>query len=305
MKIYQWCLRREQHERVRGVRGERSERVRGETVRGGSVTANDWNGLSKQFNHQTSDSYRIQQLILPNHYFQFKQFKVEQEKSSMKVCTDSCLFGAWIADKFERKCVDAKNILDIGSGTGLLSLIIAQKFAGTIDAIEINVSSYLQTKENFIKSPWNARLRVFHGDIKNLNSPVKYDFIISNPPFFENDLKSPDQNKNEAKHRGSLSLEALLQSIKNNLTVHGRFALLLPYHRIQYFKDLAREKDFYLSEELLVKQTPNHPYFRGILLFVTKPTFTISNELIIKDKRGNYTQSFQLLLRDYYLDLNP
>ena len=222
----------------------------------------------------------------------------------MKVCTDSCLFGAWVADKLEKGCIDPKNILDIGSGTGVLSLIIAQKFSGTIDAVEINENSYLQTKENFIKSPWDARLRAIHGNIKNWNSSVKYDFIISNPPFFENDLRSPDQNKNEAKHRASLSLEELLQSIKNNLAVYGNFALLLPYHRIQYFKDLAKGKDFYLTEELLIKQTPDHPYFRGILLFDTKPVSTTSNELIIKDKDGNYTQSFQFLLKDYYLNLN-
>ena len=242
---------------------------------------------------------------MPNHYFQFQQFKVEQEKSSMKVCTDSCLFGAWVADKMEKRWIDAKNILDIGSGTGLLSLMIAQKFSGTIDAIEINEDSYLQTKENFIKSPWDARLRAIHGDVTKWISPIKYHFIISNPPFFENDLKSPDQNKNEAKHPTSLSLKAFLQSIKNNLAVDGNFALLLPYHRIQYFKDLAQENNFYLSEELLIKQTPNHPYFRGILLFDTKPVSTTSNELIIKDKDGNYTQLFQSLLKDYYLALNP
>jgi tRNA1Val (adenine37-N6)-methyltransferase len=223
----------------------------------------------------------------------------------MKVCTDSCLFGAWVTDKMERRCIEAKHILDIGAGTGLLTLMVAQKFSGTIDAIEINENSYLQTKENFIKSPWSERLRIFHGDIKNWNSSVKYDFIICNPPFFENDLISPDQHKNQAKHRASLSLEALLQSIKINLAMHGNFALLLPYHRIQYFKDLAREKDFYLSEELLVKQTPDHSCFRGMLLFETKPSSSFSNELIIKDKDGNYTQSFQFLLRDYYLNLNP
>lgn len=254
--------------------------------------------------NQTTQPSNDSTITLPNNYFQFQKFIVEQEKSSMKVCTDSCLFGAWVADKMERKCINARNILDIGSGTGLLSLMIAQKFSGTIDAIEINESAYLQTKENFIKSPWNARLRSIYGDVKSWNNPVKYDFIVSNPPFFENDLISPDQNKNEAKHRTSLSLKALLESIKNNLIVHGNFALLLPYHRIQYFKDLAREKYVYLSEELMIKQTPNHSYFRGILLFGTKHTSTVSNELIIKDTHGNYTQSFQILLKDYYLNLN-
>jgi len=219
----------------------------------------------------------------------------------MKVCTDSCLFGAWIADKIEEKIFKPKIILDIGSGTGLLSLMISQKSDAKIDAVEIDKDSYLQTKENFWASKWNNRLQAFNADIKNWNGPSKYDFIISNPPFFENDLQSGNKNKNLAKHHDGLILKELLQSIKNNLSKNGNFSVLLPFHRLDYFKTLAAENDFYLNEELLVKQTPNHSYFRAILFFSTKSNAIIINELIIKDDGGNYTESFDFLLKDYYL----
>lgn len=240
---------------------------------------------------------------MPNHYFQFKKFKIEQGKSPMKVCTDSCLFGAWMADKIEKKIIQPAKILDIGSGTGLLSLMVAQKFAGKIDAIEINENSFSLIMENFMQSPWDMRLCAFHGDIKNWNSSEKYDFIISNPPFFEHDLLSPDHDRSQTKHSTSLTLEALLISIKNRLTPHGYFALLLPFHRVQYVKKLAGEKKFHLQEELLIKQTPRHSYFRSIILFGSEPVSAICDELIIKGNDGNYTEPFENVLRDYYLNL--
>ncbi|MEO8820177.1 MAG: methyltransferase [Ginsengibacter sp.] len=219
----------------------------------------------------------------------------------MKVCTDSCLFGAWIAEKIERKEIDPKRILDIGTGTGLLSLMIAQKTSAKTDAIEIDENSFQQTKENFMESQWNQNLQVFHGDIKNWILPEKYDLIISNPPFYENDLRSSNQNKNKAKHHDTLTLKELILSIKINLTNDGNFGVLLPFHRIQFFTNLAIQNDFFISDELLVKQTPNHPFFRGILFFGKQKKSFTSKELIIKNNEGNYTEEFNYLLKDYYL----
>lgn len=238
---------------------------------------------------------------MPNNYFQFKQFRIEQEKSSMKVCTDSCLFGAWAADKIEKKIINPKTILDIGAGTGLLSLMLAQKSNAIVNAVEIDKDSFEQTKENFASSPWHQRLQAFHQDIKEWKMNLKYDFIISNPPFYENDLKSNTLNKNVAKHHEKLTLKELIQCIKNNIADNGYFAILLPYHRIAYFTTIAIENDFYLQEKLIVKQTPGHSFFRGILLFGTKKVNEIQGELIIKNKDGNYTDEFQELLKDYYL----
>ena len=219
----------------------------------------------------------------------------------MKVCTDSCLFGACISNKIEQHTIHPKRILDIGAGTGLLSLMIAQKSNATIDAIEIDEGSCRQASENFLKSPWNEQLHVFHKDIKTLESVLKYDLILSNPPFYENDLVAHKERKNLAKHHVGLTLRELLQSIKNNLDDDGSFAILLPFHRIDYFKNMAAENGFYLNEELLVMQTPKHAYFRGILFFGTTPVPFISRELIIKNNEGNYTEEFNFLLKDYYL----
>ncbi len=219
----------------------------------------------------------------------------------MKVCTDSCLFGAWLADKIEKKILQPKNILDIGSGTGLLSLMLAQKSKAITDAVEIDENSYLQTKENFDKSSWRSQLQTFHADIKRWEAPVKYDLIISNPPFFENDLRSGKPNKNLAKHHDGLTLTELLSSISKHLKEDSYFAILLPFQRLEFFKRMAAANNFYLVDELLVKQTPKHIFFRAMLLFATNKKNFSSNELIIKDEEGNYTEDFKELLKDYYL----
>jgi tRNA1Val (adenine37-N6)-methyltransferase len=221
----------------------------------------------------------------------------------MKVCTDSCLFGAYLSDKIEQKIIQPKRILDIGSGTGLLSLMIAQKSKAIIDAVEIDADSFTQTKKNFLESPWNKQLQAFYADVKSWNASIKYDLIISNPPFFENDLKSENKNKNLAKHHDGLTLKELLQSIKNNLEANGNFAVLLPFHRAEYFKIISQENNFYLKDKLLIKQTQSHSYFREILFFGSKPSQTISKELVIKNDTENYTEDFNFLLKDYYLKL--
>lgn len=239
---------------------------------------------------------------MPNNYFQFKEFIVQQEKCTMKVCTDSCIFGAWIADKIERKIIAPKTILDIGAGTGLLSLMLAQKTNAPIDAIEVNNNCAQQATENFNSCRWNDRLQLFNADIKEWKSQLKYDLIIANPPFFENDLKPVEINKILAKHDEGLTLRELVFVVKNLLIMGGYFAVLLPFPRIANFETLAAKKGFYLVEKLLIKQTPMHPHFRGILLFhKTKITSTI-NELIIKNDFG-YTVAFTKLLTDYYLAL--
>lgn len=241
---------------------------------------------------------------MSNNYFQFKQFKVLQQNSSMKVCTDSCLFGGWFADKIEQQQPQPKSILDIGAGTGLLSLMMAQKTNAKIDAVEIDENSFLQARENFASSPWSSRLQTFHADVKKWYPQIKYDLVISNPPFFENDLKAIQQSKNIAKHHDALTLKDLLTFVKNNLTQDGDFAILLPFHRSDYFKKLAFENSFYLQEEVLVKQTFAHPWFRMMLYFTKKPGNQSSKEIIIKNSAGNYTEEFYSLLKDYYLPHN-
>lgn len=220
----------------------------------------------------------------------------------MKVCTDSCVLGAWVAKKIENK-INPKDILDVGAGTGLLSLMLAQKAPATIDAVEINAAAFKQARENFIASPWNERLQIFHVNIKSWETETKYDLIICNPPFFENDLKPQELNKNEARHDEALKLSDLITIAEQRLNADGYFAILLPYHRILFFEKIAAENNFYLIEKLLIKQTPTHQYFRGILLFSRAGKRSITNELTIKNEIENYTEAFKKLLEDYYLAL--
>lgn len=221
----------------------------------------------------------------------------------MKVCTDACLFGAYTASLIAEGKLTANNILDIGTGTGLLSLMLAQKTAATIDAVEIDKAAYYQARENFEESSWKERLNIFHSDILQFNSTKKYDCIISNPPFFEKDLKSDDDKKNTAKHDSTLTLQQLLEVVVKHLQEDGFFAVLLPYHRINYFIDEASKMNLHLTKKVLVKQTPLHACFRGILFFSRHPISSAKEEISIRDKMGDYTGKFISLLQDYYLYL--
>lgn len=238
---------------------------------------------------------------MPNNYFQFKQFTIHQELCAMKVCTDACLFGAWAADSLQNKAINS--ILDIGAGTGLLSLLLAQRTTAAIDAVEIDTGAFLQATENFLQSPWKERLHITNTDISTFTVEKRYDCIISNPPFFEDDLKSPQQNKNAAKHDTTLTLPVLLQQVKLLLKEDGCFIVLLPYHRVDYFINEALQHNLFCVEKVLVKQTPNHNYFRGMLLFSTNKTEAAIKKITVKDNTGNYTPEFTTLLKDYYLYL--
>jgi tRNA1Val (adenine37-N6)-methyltransferase len=238
---------------------------------------------------------------MANDYFQFKHFIVYQDKCSMKVCTDACILGAWTAKHVITKKILVNRCLDIGTGSGLLSLMLAQKTNAFIDAVEIDKDAFKQATGNFSRSLWSERLRVFHADIKYFNPGVKYNFIISNPPFYQDNLLSPLIIRNIAKHNEALKLDELIIAIKNNLSVNGSFAVLLPYYRIKYFENIASEHNFFLQAKLLIKQTQEHNYFRGILLYNQTNNTPVINELIIKEN-NNYSDDFTLLLKDYYLE---
>ena len=221
----------------------------------------------------------------------------------MKVCTDACIFGAYVAGSIANDNIKTSNCLDVGCGTGLLSLMFAQKNANAmIDAIEIEENAFDQAKENFSISKWNDRLNIFHTDAKDFVSEKKYDLIISNPPFYENELLSNEKNKNIAKHDEGLTLKDLIIIIKKHLSRAGYFAILLPYQRIQYFEDMAEENNLFLQQKLLIRQTPSHNFFRGILFFSDNKYDPKTNELTIKNN-DSYSEDFTILLRDYYLKL--
>lgn len=240
---------------------------------------------------------------MPNSYFQFKQFTIQQDKCAMKVCTDACLFGAWVAEKIS-KDNNIKQVLDIGTGTGLLSLMLAQNMNASIDAVELNKDAADQAEENFSKSLWGNQLSIFNCNIAEHTTAYKYDFIISNPPFFENDLKSADEERNAAMHSSTLTLQNLLLQVKSLLNHNGKVAVLIPYKRCNYFEQLLIENDFFIHQQLNVKQSVNHDFFRSQYIFSLQPGTALErNELMIHDSNKQYTTAFTDLLKDYYLKL--
>jgi tRNA1Val (adenine37-N6)-methyltransferase len=248
-------------------------------------------------------------MVMANTYFRFKQFIVHQDRSALKVSTDSCIFGAWVA---KQRCElpvagytpAPGRALDIGAGTGLLMLMLAQQCNDTIDGVEIDRHSFEQASENIAASPWAARLQLFHGDIKSAALPAPYDFIISNPPFYEGDLHSPTLHKNMAKHDAGLTLEALLDAAGRLTASTGRLAVLLPWQRAGYFQQLAVARGWRVARQLLIRQTPQHNYFRAALLLEKNYAGkAVMEALTIHTAERVYTPEMETLLKPYYLHL--
>ena len=236
---------------------------------------------------------------MPNHYFQFKQFTVWQEHVAMKVCTDACLYGAWLASQIQDQ-TSISNCLDIGTGTGLLSLILAQKTPANIDAVELEAAAAQQAKENFEASPFANQLTVVQADINQWQTEQRYQLVFSNPPFYEHDLASPDVKRNLALHSSALTLEALFLAMNRLVESSGQMSMILPYHRREAAINHALALGWHLNEEASIFQTEKHKAFRSFLLFSQTAKTPFANEIIIK-QNGVYSQAFIALLKDYYL----
>ena len=240
---------------------------------------------------------------MANSFFQFKQFIIHQDRCAMKVTTDSCLFGAWAADDIQKNG-SAKNLLDTGAGTGLLSLMAAQKKPELqIDAIEIDSAAANQALENIANSPWKKRIRVFNEDAKRFTTESKYDLIISNPPFYQNELQSGNQQKNIAHHSENLSLDDVFNVIKQNISATGNFYLLLPYKRNDEITPLLNKYNFSISYKVNVRQSINHGFFRIMIKAGLQNTTVIEEEIPIKENNQQYSKQFIDLVKDYYLHL--
>jgi tRNA1Val (adenine37-N6)-methyltransferase len=223
----------------------------------------------------------------------------------MKVTTDACLFGAWAAKDATESARKIKIVLDIGTGTGLLSLMFAQKNESAhIDAVEVEQQAAVQARENFESSPWRNGISLVHISIKD-HAPVhRYDTILSNPPFYENELQSPDATKNIAHHSGGLSLDELLTAIALRLVPGGVFYVLLPYKRNNEIALLFKKHALYIQEKVLVSQSTKHDHFRIMLKGSNQESPEIrTSELSICNDQQQYTEGFTELLKDYYLKL--
>ena len=242
---------------------------------------------------------------MANPYFKFKQFTIQQDRSAMKVTTDSCLFGAWVAMEVNNKKDDVRNMMDIGTGTGLLTLMVAQKNPQLIiDGIEIDQNACIQAKGNILEAGFNNEIRIFNSDIYDDISGNKYDVIVCNPPFYENELKSANSLKNLAHHDKGLLLEDLLRIIKARLSINGIFYLMLPYKRKKQIEYLFRQNLLCPTKKISVRQSLKHDFLR--VFIEGKPneeTLTEENEISICNESGDYTTEFIHLLKDYYLYL--
>lgn len=239
---------------------------------------------------------------MANSWFQFKQFTVHHDKCAMKVTTDACLFGAWVASKTGNNAA-LRYVLDIGAGTGLLSLMMAQKNPGaSIDAIELDAEAALQATANIAQSPFDERIQIIHQDVLHFEANKKYDLLISNPPFHEKQLASPDDVKNKAHHDATLTLNDLANTCIKLLAPGGVVSILLPFYRKEEALKLFAEQGLFPTIICDVKQSNGHGFFRTMILFGTTAEGPAAHEIItIRNAEQQYCPEFVTLLKDFYL----
>lgn len=233
--------------------------------------------------------------------FRFKQFTVQQDRCAMKVGTDGVLLGAWAP-------VDHRpeTILDIGTGSGLIALMLAQRTdAEQIDALEIDPDAYEQATENFEESPWGDRLFCFHAGLDEfLDDPEQqYDLIVSNPPFHTEHISPSDAARKLARFADSLPLEELVAAASVLLSPTGFFAVILPFKMESHFISGMQEAGFHLAKLTRVKGTSETPVKRSLMAFSRQQTTPDVSELILEEERHEYTPEFSALVRDFYLKL--
>ncbi|MFN4284608.1 MAG: tRNA1(Val) (adenine(37)-N6)-methyltransferase [Lacibacter sp.] len=241
---------------------------------------------------------------MANTYFQFKQFEIQQQHAAMKVSTDSCLFGAWVAARAAASFSCAHRVLDIGTGTGLLMALLAQQCDATIDGIEIEATTAAEAAANCRRTPWHNRLRVLHADVRNQKVAQAYDLVISNPPFYENSLPSESAVHNVAHHGAALTLQQLVAFVAEALNNDGSFAVLLPFFREAEMVALCADKNLQLQQRTRVRHAPGKPFMRSMLWFVKGSTSLIADtDMSIHAATGKYSEDFIQLLQPYYLYL--
>lgn len=232
--------------------------------------------------------------------FQFKQFYLSDDKSAMKLSTDAVLLGAVIPD-FPKGA-----FLDIGTGSGIISMIVAQRSNGKIDAIDIDKHSIDEAKLNFENCKWNERLNAIHCSLQEFvkSTSKKYDLVFSNPPFFEDDLKSPYLARMISKHNDLLSLDDLFIGVSQLMNSNGSFWMIYPYQRISEIEMLAKKSGLYAQREYVVFPHKNKKANRVILSFQkTNPSKIDKESLSIRYPDGSFTDQYRSLTKEFYLNL--
>ena len=233
---------------------------------------------------------------MPNPYFQFKQFTIFHDQCAMKVGTDGVLLGAWT------DCSSASHILDIGTGSGLIALMLAQRSGAAIDALDIDEGACRQTEFNVKNSKFKDRIHVIHSDLKDFTPNKKYDLIVSNPPYFSNSLQAPDKQRNLARHNHTLSFEKLIEKSANLLTENGMIALILPSDAGDIIHSCAVNNGLFLSRKTLVSPKLETPPKRVLVEYSKINKIPEISELYIEKKRHVYSEEFRKLTEEFYLE---
>jgi len=235
---------------------------------------------------------------MPNPYFEFKQFTVYHDRCAMKVGTDGVLLGAW-ADVSK-----AATALDIGTGSGLIALMLAQRNANIkVSAIDIDAGAIEQTGYNIDASPFNDRIYYEQVSLQDLadKTSMTYDLIVSNPPFFRNSLKSPDVQRSNARHTDTLSMEELIPLSAKLLSQEGRLTVIYPYEYMEAIRITIEQNELYINRITKVYPTPSSQIKR-ILIEASKTRRELAeNELIIETGRHGYSPEFKELTKDFYI----
>ncbi|MBC3845420.1 methyltransferase [Winogradskyella echinorum] len=233
--------------------------------------------------------------------FQFKQFTINQDRCAMKIGTDGVLLGAWTSVEH-----NPFNVLDIGAGTGVLSLMIAQRsLAENIEALEIDAEAYEQCSENFENSPWADRLFCYHASLLEFVEEVddEFDLIICNPPFYSEDYKTDNEARDLARFNDAMPFEHLIYAVANLLSKNGVFAVVIPNKEEEKFIDLASKIGLSVKRSLHVKGNPNSEFKRSLIEFSFEETEIETSDLVIETARHQYTEDYINLTKDFYLKM--
>ena len=233
--------------------------------------------------------------------FKFKQFTIHQDRCAMKIGTDGVLLGAWTSLGNH-----PETILDIGAGTGLLALMLAQRCgADTIDALEINADAYEQCVENFEASPWGDRLFCYHAGLDEFLDEIEdqYDLIVSNPPFYSEEVSSGNDARDVARQNQSLPFEELIEGVSMLLAPSGIFSTIIPFKAEGRFISLAAKIGLYPRRITRIKGNPSSEIKRSLLEFSYQKNNAVEDELIIEIERHRYTPKYTTLTKAFYLKM--
>jgi len=233
--------------------------------------------------------------------FKFKQFSVNQDQCAMKIGTDGVLLGAWTSLKS-----NPFSILDIGAGTGILGLMLAQRsHAEVIDAIEIDDDAYEQCVDNFEQSPWADRLFCYHAALEEFAEEIddEYDVIICNPPFYAEDYKTENASRDLARFQDAMPFNHLLESVSTLLAPEGHFSVIIPFNEEEKFIALASNFQLFPNKICRVKGNPESDVKRSLLTFAFSESDTLIETLIIETERHQYTDDYINLTKDFYLKM--